>query len=51
MSSYIAKVDFVIHEKAWNYYFSTYPLVLDSYIMPNTNRKMGLSVILKVQPI
>ena len=35
--------EIVNHKKKWNIYFSPLPLVLDAYIMSNTNRKMGLS--------
>ena len=32
--------EIINHKKNWNIYFSPLPLVLDAYIMPNTNRKM-----------
>ena len=38
--------EILIHKKAWNSYFRPFPLVLDVYIVSNTIRKMGLSVIL-----
>ena len=43
--------DILIQKKTWNSHFSSFPLVLDVCIVLNTNRKKGLSVILKSQPI
>ena len=43
--------EILIQKETWNSNFSPFPLVLDVYIVLNTNRKMSLLIIFNDQPV